>query len=316
MANEEHLAILRQGVEAWNAWRERHQEIEPDLRFADLVNAQLDGVRLDGARLILADLANASLIGANLHGASFYGANLHGACFDGAGFGYSAMGNVDLSQCEGLGSVRHNGPSHIATSTLEQTAAGLAKDATQQGAIEVFYRGAGVGEHLIEYFRSRDGQPIEFYSCFISYSHTDKSFARRLYADLQAQGIRCWLDEKDLRPGEVMIDAITDAIRLRDKVLVCCSLASLTSGWVDQELAAAFEIERRERKKIIIPLDLDGFLFDGWEGGKASLVRERVAADFTGWQTDNTKFEEQFERVVKTLRTGDDGRETPPEPKL
>ena len=36
MANEEHLAILRQGVEAWNKWRHRNLGISPDLRKADL----------------------------------------------------------------------------------------------------------------------------------------------------------------------------------------------------------------------------------------------------------------------------------------
>jgi hypothetical protein len=31
MANEEHCAILEQGVEAWNAWRRKYQVIKPDL---------------------------------------------------------------------------------------------------------------------------------------------------------------------------------------------------------------------------------------------------------------------------------------------
>ncbi len=44
--------------------------------------------------------------------------------------------------------------------------------------------------------------PIEFYSCFVSYSHADKSFARRLYDTLQGRGIRCWLDEHELLPGD------------------------------------------------------------------------------------------------------------------
>jgi hypothetical protein len=31
MANPEHLEILKQGVEAWNEWREKNPDIEPDL---------------------------------------------------------------------------------------------------------------------------------------------------------------------------------------------------------------------------------------------------------------------------------------------
>ncbi len=31
MANKKHLAILKQGVVAWNEWRENHPEIKVDL---------------------------------------------------------------------------------------------------------------------------------------------------------------------------------------------------------------------------------------------------------------------------------------------
>ncbi len=58
---------------------------------------------------------------------------------------------------------------------------------------------------------------------------------------------------------------------------------------------------------------VDHYLLDGWEAG---LLRSRLAADFTGWEQDIAKFEEQFERVVKALRTDDGAREKAPESKL
>lgn len=76
---------------------------------------------------------------------------------------------------------------------------------------------------------------------------------------------------------------------------------------------------RKERKKKIlalIPLDLDGYVLKGWENGKKSVVTSRMIADFQGWETDNRKYEAQFEKLVKALQTGDSGREKEPVGKL
>lgn len=66
---------------------------------------------------------------------------------------------------------------------------------------EVAVRGVGIPQVLIEYLPSMLGKAPEFYSCFISYSHPDKAFARRLHDALQGRGIRCWLDEHQLPPA-------------------------------------------------------------------------------------------------------------------
>jgi len=60
-------------------------------------------------------------------------------------------------------------------------------------------------------------------------------------------------------------------------------------------------------------LNPDDCMFSGqWQSGKERPIKQRLAADFTGWERDNAKFEEQFERVVMALRTDDGPREPPP----
>jgi uncharacterized protein YjbI with pentapeptide repeats len=69
MTNGEHVAILKQGIDAWNEWRKENPAIQPDLRRADL----------SGMDLIEADLANSDLRGADLRNAKLNDCNLGGA---------------------------------------------------------------------------------------------------------------------------------------------------------------------------------------------------------------------------------------------
>jgi Pentapeptide repeats (8 copies) len=79
VASEEHFALLKQGVGAWNYWRTLNPDIVPDLTEADLTKADLRQVNLTWAKLTRADLTDANLTDANLAGANLTTADLRGA---------------------------------------------------------------------------------------------------------------------------------------------------------------------------------------------------------------------------------------------
>ncbi len=85
MANQEHLAILKQGVDTWNEWIEaewkKDKDFQPDLSGADLHGWDLSGAQLRGANLSGTDLSYANLEGTYLFDANLSGADITGARF-------------------------------------------------------------------------------------------------------------------------------------------------------------------------------------------------------------------------------------------
>ena len=86
MADNNQIAILSQGVEAWNKWREENPDVLIDLKNAKLMHMNLENANLAKADLTEANLSftnfkNANLVFSNLESAIFYFANFEGANF-------------------------------------------------------------------------------------------------------------------------------------------------------------------------------------------------------------------------------------------
>lgn len=143
--------------------------------------------------------------------------------------------------------------------------------------------------------------PIEYYSCFISYSHQDKDFAERLYADLQNQGARCWFAPQDMKIGARIRLALDQAIHRQEKLLLLLSQHSINSAWVEDEVEAALERERREACEMLFPICLDDAVTKTSQSWAAKLRRTRHIGDFSNW-ADSQAYQQAFERLLRDLK--------------
>jgi hypothetical protein len=334
MANDDHVAMLKKGAGTWNRWRRRrwaelsrpfearrrrprrmrlHDEAdltaadipgdEVDLSGADLSGANLaytllgaadlSGAILTEAELLQATLYRANLIAANLTGASLGGTNLIEADLSGANLTDAELfdtvfGNSNLRNVRGLDRCHYHAPSIIDFQTLRKS-----------GPLPLaFLRGVGLPDNLIEHLPTLLSEA--FYSCFISYSSKDDAFAERLYTDLQNKGVRCWYAHHDMPTGAPIIDALDQAIRLRDKVLLILSEGAIGSDWVEDEVTTAFEEERKRKQIVLFPLRLDDVVMQTSEAWAAKL-RARHIGDFTRWK-EHDNYQRSFERLMRDLR--------------
>jgi len=101
MPNDEHVALLRRGAAAWNAWRAERDEA-PDLSRAGLRGLDLSGFNLSRADLQGADLKGTNLSQANLSEAHLEEANLFKAVLDGADLAGAFLYGAQFLNCAQL----------------------------------------------------------------------------------------------------------------------------------------------------------------------------------------------------------------------
>jgi TIR domain/Restriction endonuclease len=88
---------------------------------------------------------------------------------------------------------------------------------------------------------------------FLSYAFEDSIEARRVARSLGDADFNIWLNEWHLTPGEDLDQAIGDAIRSSDKLVVLLSPHSVASPWVRSELEQALSARLDRRDIDLIP---------------------------------------------------------------
>jgi uncharacterized protein YjbI with pentapeptide repeats len=265
-----------------------------DLSLTDLRNAALSGVDFSFTILIEATLSGATLSGAILDFANFTTADLSGADLSEASLCGTVFGDTNLTAVRGLETCDHHAPSTLDLRTLAKS-----------GPLPLaFLRGCGLPDALINYLPSLLNEPIQFYSCFISYASKDHAFAERLYADLQNQGVRCWFAPEDMKIGDRLRLRIDETIRLYDKLLLILSKTSVASQWVEQEVETALARERQQGTTILFPVRIDNTVMTLKTGWPALIRHTRNIGDFRRWKTHGV-YQKAFDWLLRDLKAAD-----------
>jgi hypothetical protein len=125
---------------------------------------------------------------------------------------------------------------------------------------------------------------------FLCHSSGDKAAVRKLYSRLEADGLKPWLDEEDLLPGQDWQVEIRNAVRACDKIIVCLSPAAVNKeGFIHTEIEYALNIAERkpEGTVFIIPAKPE-----------ECSVPERLRK----WQWVNLFEGKGYERLLRSLK--------------
>ena len=97
------------------------------------------------------------------------------------------------------------------------------------------------------------------YDVFISYSHNDRDWARKLFSDLKANGIKVFFDTDRLDSGKPWDEQLRTALNVsRSLIVVWTDEHAGRSDWVARERAAFWLLPDLGRERLFISLNLEG----------------------------------------------------------
>ncbi len=134
---------------------------------------------------------------------------------------------------------------------------------------------------------------------FISYSHKDEDFAKRLWHRLDREGFACWKYTEDSVPGYPILEQIMAVVKRYATSVVVLSENSVKSTWVKDEAELALKVEDRRNRYILCPLKISDCALppDLWPDSLRKRLEEAYRLDFSSW-TNSEEFDAVFEKLV------------------
>ena len=95
------------------------------------------------------------------------------------------------------------------------------------------------------------------YDVFLSHSSKDKSVARDIAEQLNAEGVRVWFDEWEIKPGVNIPDKIEEGLGNSRALVLCMSANAFGTDWLQLESNTFRFRDPLNKERRFIPLRLD-----------------------------------------------------------
>ena len=113
---------------------------------------------------------------------------------------------------------------------------------------------------------------------FLCHALEDKPMVRSIALGLERYGISTWIDEAEMRAGDILVEKISNAIEVSDSFCVFLTVNSITKNWVKFELSQAMEREISEGASFVIPVLLH-------ECKVPAFLRPKMYIDLRNWDS-------------------------------
>src|ERR671938_1771029 len=101
------------------------------------------------------------------------------------------------------------------------------------------------------------------YDVFLSHSTKDKAVVRALAERLRADGLRVWLDDWEIRPGDSIPAKIEEGLERSRVLVLCMSANAFGSDWATLESQTFRFRDPLNKERRFIPLRLDDVTVKG-----------------------------------------------------